>query len=270
MKKVGILFMTMLLCSGVLFAQVARPNALWFNKVITPERSRQLYVALNANMWVNYDLPFGVLTQAWNGGTTGGAFISGAPYSSMGGATGQYWFLSSAPQFPHVWRSSGTNYFRDSNQVAEYFASYTPAANINTTNYYQPGGKWPQRPISTKWGGTYKSWTVLNGATDAGATYRYRGFTVPGNVMTLKYSLILPNNSEITVSENPEFSNQPSGNHLIRTFTFAGIPAGYSVRLEHLGGSNASAWSVTSGSATIQSGALVQTANGQTVVNGSF
>jgi hypothetical protein len=246
---------------------IARPNALWFNKVISLDRSRQLYVALNANMWVMYDLPQAVLFQAWQGGASGGAFVTG----NIAAATPQYWFFTSAPQFPHVWRPSGTSYFKDS--VAEFFASYTNPAHINTTTYYV-SGKWPRQPILPKWGGTYRSWSVRNGSgTEMDAEVRHRAYLVNNatNVITLKYGLILPNNGgEITVTESPEYSNLPSGNHLVRTFTFANIPAGYTVRLEKMGGSNPSAWSVTSGSASIQGSAMVQTANGQTVLDGSF
>ncbi len=248
-------------------AQVSRPNALWFNKVIGLERSRQLYVALNANMWVMYDLPQAVLYQAWVGGTTGGSFVTGPPVN----ATNQYWFFSGTPQFAHVYRTSGTNYFRDS--VAEYFASYTNPAHINTTTYYTTG-KWPKQPILPKWGGTYRSWSVRNAASQiVEAEIRYRALLVNNatNVLTLKYGLILPNNGgEITITESPEYSNQPSGNHLVRTFSFANIPTGYQVALEKLGGANPSAWSVTSGSASIQGTAMVQTADGQTILNGSF
>ena len=119
-----------LLLAGAASAQTARPNALWFNKVISLERSRQLYVGLHSNMWVMYDLPQAVLFQAWQGGTSGGSFVTGAPQA----ATNQYWFWNGTPQFPHVWRASGTSYFKDS--VAEYFASYTNPAHVNTTTYY--------------------------------------------------------------------------------------------------------------------------------------
>jgi hypothetical protein len=251
---------------GVVSAQIARPNALWFNKVISLERSRQIYVALNANMWVMYDMPQAVLFQAWQGGTTGGAFVTG----NIATATPQYWFFTSAPQFPHVWRPSGTSYFKDS--VAEFFASHTNPAHINTTVYYV-SGKWPRQPILPKWGGTYRSWSVRNGSgQEMNAEVRHRAYLVSSNnVFTLKFGLILPDNGgEITVTESPEYSNQPSGNRLVRTFTFSGIPANYQVRLEKMGGNNPSAWSVTSGSATLQGSAMVQTANGQTVLNGSF
>ena len=255
-------FVLILIGCNALFAQVARPAGTygWFNRVISIDRSRQLYVGLNANMWVFYDLPNAILYQAWQGGTTGGAYVTGAPQT----ATPEYWFWNGTPQFPHVFKISGTSYFKDS--VSEYFATYTKPADITT--YYT---KWPKQPLNAVWGGPYRSWSVLNGSTNLNATVRYRGFTVPGNVFTLKCSLLLPNNGgEIKVTESPEYSNQPSGNHLVRTFTFSGIPSGYQVRLEHMGGTNAAAWSVTSGSATIQSGGMVQTADGQTILNGSF
>jgi hypothetical protein len=257
----------LLLASGA-FAQIARPNALWFNKVISLERSRQLYVALNANMWVMYDLPQAVLFQAWQGGTAGGAFVTGG---NLQNATPQYWFFTGTPQFPHVWRASGTSYFKDS--VAEYFASYTNPADVNKTTYYT-AGKWPLQPILPKWGGTYRSWSVRNGSGQVlEAEVRFRAYLVDNvnNVITLKFGLILPNNGgEITVTESPEYSSLPSGHHLVRTFTFANIPSGYQVRLEKLGGNDPTKWAVTSGSASIQASAMVQTANGQTVLNGSF
>jgi hypothetical protein len=265
-RKLGWIILTVLSVWGVASAQTPRPNALWFNKVIGLERSRQFYVALNANMWVMYDLPQAVLFQAWQGGSTGGSFVTGAPQN----ATNQYWFWSGTPQFPHVYRTSGTNYFKDS--VAEFFASYTNPAHIST-NYYV-SGKWPKQPILPKWGGTYRSWSVRNGSGDTLQTeVRHRAYLVDHatNVITLKYGLILPNNAgEITITESPEYSNLPSGNHLIRTFTFTNIPAGFQVRLEKMGGATPSAWAVTSGSASIQGSAMVQTADGQTILNGSF
>jgi hypothetical protein len=268
MKPLRVLVMAAgLLLATHAAAQVARPNALWFNKVISLERSRQLYVALHSNMWVMYDLPQAVLFQAWQGGTAGGSFPGGAPAN----ITPQYWFWNGTPQFAHVWRPTGTSYFKDS--VAEYFASYTPPSHVNTTTYYA-AGKWPRQPILPKWGGTYRSWSVRNGSGQVlEAEVRHRAYLVNNatNVITLKFGLILPNNGgEITVMESPEYSNLPSGNHLVRTFTFSNIPAGYQVRLEKLGGNNPSAWSVTSGSASIIGTAMVQTANGQTVLDGSF
>ena len=257
-KTMAHLTMALLLGCSVLVAQVERPNALWFNKVITVDRSRQLYVGLNANLWVLYDLPSAILYQAWQGGAAGGALATASAT-----VTPEYWFAG-GPHFAHIYRPAGTNYFKDS--VSEYFATYAKPSDI--TAYYT---KWPKQPINASYGGPYRSWSVLNGATNVGATVRYRGFTVPGNVFTLKFGLILPSNGgEISVTESPEYSNQPSGNHIVRTFNFSGIPAGYSVRLEHLGGTNAAAWSVTSGSATISAGGMVQTANGQTILNGSF
>ena len=260
MKKPGLLFIAFLLAGSAAYGQVSRPTSLWFNKVISLQRSRELYVALNANMWVFYDLPSAILFQAWNGGTTGGAFVTG----NINAATPEYWFLTSAPQFPHVYKTAGTNYFLDS--VSEFFPSYTKPADITT--YYT---KWPKQPLNAVWGGPYRSWSVLNGATNLNATVRFRGYTVPGNVFTLKFDLILPNNGgTVNVTESPEYSAVPSGNHIVRTFTFAGIPAGDQVRLEHMGGTDPTKWSVTSGSATISNGGMVQTANGATILDGSF
>lgn len=231
-------------------AQIARPSAYWFGKVVTTERSRQVYVGLNANMWVLYDLPQAALYQAWKGGALGGRLANASPT-----VTPEYWFKG-GPHFAHIFVPSGTNYFRDA--VGEYFASYTKPADIDL--YYT---KWPKQPLN------YRNWVVMNGATDAEATVRYRGYSVLGNGFTLKFGLLLPDKTEISVQESPEFSAANGKNNLVRTFTFSGIPAGYQVRLQHPGGS-AAAWSVTSGSAALAAGVMTQTADGQTVLTGSW
>lgn len=250
MSKRIIASLVLALTAGQALAQVARPSAFWFGKVFTTDRSRQLYVGLNANMWVLYDLPQAVLYRAWRGGATGGSLAS-----ANATLTGQYWHRG-GPHFPHIYVPAGTNFFND--PVGEYFATYTKPADI--TNHYT---KWPAQPLN------YKNWAVMNGSTDAGAKVRNRGYTIKGNVFTLNFSLVLPDKSEITVTETPEYSNAGGRDNLVRTFTFAGIPAGHQVRMLHPGGA-ASAWSVTSGSATLSSGVLTQTANGQTVLTGSW
>jgi hypothetical protein len=251
MMRGKIAILTLALAASHAISQVSRPGSNWFGKVVTTERSRQVYVGLNANMWILYDLPQAVLYQAWKGtATSGGSLKTATPSVTPG-----YWFNGDA-HFPHIYVPAGTDYFRD--KVGEYFASYTKPADITT--YYT---KWPKQPTD------YKNWVVMNGATDAGAQVRYRGYSVKGNVFTLNFSLILPDKSEITVSESPEYSNAGSKDNLVRTFSFSGIPAGYSVRMQHPGGA-ASAWSVTSGTATFTGGVMTQTANGQTVLTGSF
>lgn len=231
-------------------AQVARPSTYWFGKVVTTERSRQLYVGLNENMWVLYDLPQAVLYQAWKGGANGGSLKTASPSVTPG-----YWF-NGDPHFAHIYVPAGTDYFRD--KVGEFFASYTKPADITT--YYT---KWPKQPLD------YKNWTVANGASEVAAQLRNRGYSVKGNVFTLNFSLILPDKSEIAISETPEYSAAGGKNGLVRTFEFSGIPSGYQVRMLHPGGA-AAAWSVTSGTATYAGGTMTQTANGQTVLTGSW
>jgi hypothetical protein len=231
-------------------AQITRPSTYWFGKVVTTERSRQLYVGLNADMWLLYDLPQAVLYQAWKGGANGGALKNGAPSVSPG-----YWF-NGDPHFPHLYVPAGTDYFHD--KVGEFFASYTKPGDIDA--YYT---KWPKQPVG------YKNWVVLNGATDVAAQVRYRGYVVKGTALTLNFSLILPDKSEITVSETPEFSGDGGKSNLARTYVFSGIPAGYQVRMMHPGGV-AAAWTLTSGPATYAGGVMTQTSNGQTVLTGSW
>ncbi len=250
MRKGILAILFLALAGSQAAAQVARPSPFWFGKVVSTERSRQVFVGLNANMWIMYDLPQAVLYQAWKGGTLGGSLATGSP-----AVTPEYWFKG-GPHFPHIFVPAGTDYFRDG--VGEYFASYTKPADIDT--YYT---KWPKQPLN------YKNWVVMNGAADVGAKVRNRGYSVLGNVFTLKFGLILPDNSEIAVTESPEFSGANGKNNLVRTFSFSGIPAGYQVRLQHPGGAAAS-WTVTSGPATLSAGAMTQTANGQTVLTGSW
>lgn len=246
--KFAILTLALAACQAL--AQPTRPSAYWFGKVVTTERTRQVYVGLDANMWVLYDLPQATLYQAWKGGPNGGSLVIASPTVTPG-----YWFKGD-PHFAHIYVPSGTDYFHD--KVGEFFASYTKPADIDT--YYT---KWPKQPLD------YKNWVVLNGASDVGAQIRYRGYSVKGKVFTLSFSLILPDKSEITVSETPEYSNAGGKNDLVRTFAFAGIPAGYQVRMQHPGGA-AAAWSVTSGTATLTGGIMTQTANGQTVLTGAW
>src|SRR4051812_5335692 len=88
-------------------AQATRPSSYWFGKVVTTERTRQLYVGLNANMWVLYDLPQAVLYQAWKGGANGGSLVTASRTVTPG-----YWF-NGDPHFPHIYVPAGTDYFHD-------------------------------------------------------------------------------------------------------------------------------------------------------------
>lgn len=240
----------MALMAGPCLAQSARPSPYWFGKAVTAERSRQFYVGLHADMWILYDLPQGALYQAWKGGALGGSLATASAT-----VTPEYWFKG-GPHFPHIYIPSGTDYFHDA--VGEYFASYTKPEAIDL--YYT---KWPKQPQG------YKAWAVLNGSTDTGAKIRFRGYTVKGNAITLQYGLILPAGGEITVSESPEYAGAGGKSALVRTFTFAGIPAGHQVRLLKPGGA-AAAWAVTSGDATFASGVMTQSGNGKTVLTGTW
>jgi hypothetical protein len=250
MRNAKLMMLSLAVGANHLMAQIARPSAYWFGKAVTTERTRQVYAGLNANMWLLYDMPQAVLYQAWKGGTLGGTLELANATLTPG-----YWF-NGGPHFPHIFVPAGTDYFHD--QVGEYFASYTKPAHIDI--YYT---KWPKQPRN------YKSWVVMNGTSDAGATVRFRAYSIFGNVFALRYSLILLDKSEITITESPEFSSAGGKNNLVRTFTFSGIPSGYQVRLLKPGGADA-AWSVTSGSAIFSAGVMTQTANGQSILTGSW
>lgn len=248
MKRRSMLPALLLLIAGSTAWSQTRPHNPWVERFITAERSRQLSVALHQDLWVMYDLPAGALYMAWRGGAAGGALRSAGPDVSPG-----YWF-NGGPHFPHIYVPAGTAYFKDA--VGEYFSSWTKPADITT--YYT---KWPAQPRN------YQAWSVYNGAQQVAAKVRYRGFSTLGNKLVLRLSLALPDGKEIAVTDSPEYSAASSRTNLVRTLTFGGIPAGHEVRLNRLIGGTA-AWSATGG--TVQGTSLIQAADGQTTLTGSW
>ncbi len=242
MKNVHPLFAFAMLTAGIasLCAQT-RPHNPFVEKVTTPERSRQLKVALDANMWVMYDLPTAELYVAWKGGTAGGALKSAA-----------YWYGGGA-HFPHWFYTAGTEYFRES--VGEFFSDWAPAADI--TLYYT---KWPKQPLN------YKNWSVTSGGADTFDHVANHGYFVKGSVFKFHNGLKLKGGGEIDVLETPEFDGAGGKMNLVRTMAFTGIPAGGSVKLALPAGGN---WKVT-GKGTLQGGALVQDGDGESTITGSW
>lgn len=226
-----------LLLAGSAFAQT-RPVSLFVERVVTPDRSRQLKVALAGEMWVMYDLPQCQLYQAWNGGTKGGSL----KMADFG------WFNQNA-HFPHWFTTEGTNYFKE--PVGEYFASWTKPADIDL--YYT---KWKQQPRN------YKAWTVMSGGAAVNARTRYRGFTVNGTVFKLNFGLILPDGKEISVVEVPEYQNAGGKPGLTRKFTVSGLPAGHSLSLKL----PSAGWT----GAGVAGGSFTISANGDATLTGAW
>ena len=233
MKKALLLLLAV---AGAASAQ--RPYSPFVERVVTPDRSRQLKVALNQNLWIMYDLPQCQLYQAWNGGTKGGTLKE----ANFG------WFDQNA-HFPHWFTSEGTDYFKES--VGEYFSSWTKPADI--TLYYT---KWKPQPLN------YKAWSVSNGGAAVASKTRYRGYSLKGSEVKINFGLILSDGKEISVTETPEYSNAGGKNGITRKFTFANIPAGHSVSLKLPG----SGWSGTG----VAGGTYTVSANGESTLTGSW
>lgn len=218
-------------------AQAQRPVSLFVERVFTPDRSRQLKVALHANLWVLYDQPQCQLYQAWAGGTKGGSLQQ----ANFG------WFNQGA-HFPHWYTTEGTNYFKEA--VGEYFASWTKPSDIDT--YYT---KWKQQPRN------YQAWTAASGGQAVAVKTRYRGYTVKGPAFTFQFSLKLPA-GEVSVVETPDYGNAGGKTNLIRKFAVSGLPAGHTISLK-LPGAGWSGPGVSGSTFTIS-------ANGESTLTGAW
>lgn len=228
---------TLLLGACAALAQ-QRPVGLFVERVVTPDRSRQLKVALHADLWVMYDLPQCQLYQAWAGGTKGGTL----KMAEFG------WFAQNA-HFPHWFTTEGTNYFKE--PVGEYFSSWTKPADIDL--HYT---KWKQQPRD------YRAWNVTNGGAAVAAKTRYRGYTVKGSEFKLAFGLILPDGKEIAVTETPDYANAGGKVNLVRKFAVSGLPAGHSISLKLAG----TGWT----GAGVSGGTFTIAANGEATLTGAW
>lgn len=255
MKRAGILF-ALALAAGVNVHAQTRPHSPFVERVTTTERSRQLKVALNTNLWIMYDLPQCQLYTAWAGGSAGGTLVE--PFES---ATGVPFFHR-----PHYksWfvPDPAKTYFKEA--VGEYFASWTKPEWIDTyytkvvvdKDFAKNGLKWKQQPRD------YHAWTVKNGGADAGAKTLFRSYKVNGSAFELDFSLILPDKREISVTEVPDYANAGGKTNLVRKFNFKGIPAGYTVALKLPG----SGWSGTG----VNGSAFTVSADGDATLTGAW
>ncbi len=222
------------------FAQT-RPHTPFVEKVVTPERSRQLKVALDAAMWVMYDMPTAELYVAWKGGAEGGTLESA-----------KYWYGGDS-HFPHWFHTAGTEYFRE--QVGEFFSDWAPAKDVAL--YYT---KWPKQPLD------YKNWSVSAGGAEVFDHVANHGYFVKGGVFKFHNGLKLKGGGEVDVLEIPDYDGSGGKPKLVRRIAFTGIPGGASVKLALPTGGN---WTVT-GKGVLQGGSLVQGADGESVVTGSW
>jgi hypothetical protein len=239
MKRFGLMIGLVAVLGGAVFAQ--RPHDPFVEKVITPERSRQLKVALNDKLWIMYDMPTAELYMAWSGGSEGG---------TLKNAT--YWY-GNQTHFPHWFYTSGTQYFKES--VGEFFSPWAPAKDIDL--YYT---KWPKQPRN------YKNWTVTSGGSDVFDYVANHGYFVQGSTFKFHNGLKLKGGGEIDVMEVPDYDGSGNKTNLVRKITFTGVPAGATVKLALPSGGN---WTV-SGKGTLQGGALVQDGDGESTVTGSW
>jgi hypothetical protein len=196
-------------------AFAARPHTPFVEKVVTPERSRQLKVALHPKLWVLYDLPQAQLYQAWQGGADGGILDS-----ARQGPTGV--FFDPVPHFAHWFITKGENYFKES--VGEYFSSWTKPADIAT--YYK---SWKKQPLD------YHAWTVTENGRDAKAVTQPLGYVFKGDLFRLDFALALPDGRRILVTETPEYADEGGKTTLVRKLAFTGMPAGCAAALKLAG-----------------------------------
>jgi hypothetical protein len=239
MKKFRLLLlMVAALCGSVM---AARPYKPFVEKEVTPERSRQLKVALNEKLWIMYDMPTAELYMAWAGGTSGGTLKNAA-----------YWY-GNQTHFPHWFYPTGNQYFKEA--VGEFFSDWAKPSDIDL--YYK---HWPKQPLN------YKNWTVTAGGSDVFAHVANHGYFLQGEVFKFHNGLVLKSGAEIDVTEIPEYDGAGGKTNLVRKIAFTGIPAGGSVKLALPTGGN---WTV-SGKGKLEGGALVQDADGESTVTGSW
>jgi hypothetical protein len=223
MKKYYLAFSLVMLMGASVYAQ--RPHNPFVERVTTTERSRQLKVALNTNLWIMYDLPQCQLYTAWAGGAAGGTLVE--PFES---ATGVPFFHR--PHYKSWFVPGGTTYFKEA--VGEYFASWTKPEWIDTyyskvvvdKDFAKNGLKWKQQPLN------YHAWTVTNGGQNQNAKTLFRAYKVNGSAFELDFGLILADKREISITEIPDYASAGGKTSLVRKFNFKGIPAGYSVTLK--------------------------------------
>ncbi|MBF0431867.1 MAG: hypothetical protein HQK83_11345 [Fibrobacteria bacterium] len=226
----------------------ARPHDPWVSQVSIKERTRQLYVALHSDLWIMYDLPYCVFYLAWKGGADGGT-LTNADYIKSD--------FKATPHTSTQFNPGGTTYFKQDN-IDQYYPSGAVAKEI--PNYYS---SWSNYPTN------YRAWKVKNGTQAVEVKLKYKGYFTKVNgqqAFKLKFSLVLPDNREIEITEEPEYVSG-TGVGLSRKITIAGIPSGYSVMLHTKGGTGT--WTAT-GVGSITGDDMTQTSDGVTTLSATW
>lgn len=113
-------------------------------------------------------------------------------------------------------------------------------------------------------------WELLNNGTAATSKNVYKGFTLSGNNVALRYA-ITAGASTVNISETPEYVAGGSGG-IRRTIVVSGLEASQSVRLRLNGGVATETWTAQSGGTISGTNPmyLTVTANGTVTITGSW
>jgi hypothetical protein len=116
-----------------------------------------------------------------------------------------------------------------------------------------------------------QSWDLLVNGTPAGSrTAVYKGFTLDGNTVTLRYE-VAAGGTTVRIRETPEYQSGGNG-RLVRSFAVTGLGAGQALRLRLSGGVVSETWTAQSGGAVSGSNPQYFTinANGNAVLTGAW
>jgi hypothetical protein len=113
-------------------------------------------------------------------------------------------------------------------------------------------------------------WEFLNNSTAASSKTTYKGFTLKGNVVTLRYA-ITSGTTTVNIAETPEYEATGSGG-IKRSIVVSGLATGQSVRLKLNGGVATETWTAASGGTISGTNPmyLTVTANGTVSLTGSW
>ena len=113
-------------------------------------------------------------------------------------------------------------------------------------------------------------WEFLNNGTAATSRTVFRGYTLKGTTVTLRYS-ILAGASTVEIAETPEYAAGGSGG-MTRSIAVSGLGAGQSVRLKLNGGVAAETWTAQSGGTLSGTSPMYLTisANGTAAITGTW
>jgi hypothetical protein len=113
-------------------------------------------------------------------------------------------------------------------------------------------------------------WELLNNDSPVSSKNVYKGFTLKGNDVALRYAIVA-GASAVNISETPEYVAGGSGG-IRRTIVVSGLTAGQSVRLRVNGGVANETWTVQSGGTLSGTNPryLTISENGTVILNGSW